>query len=138
MKEPNTPFLRLVLQAVRYGAAAFLVFLADYLTLWLLTSCCPGVHYLLAAVAAFIIGLAVNYIIGVTFVFRRSEERSRTLELGGFVLISLVALGVNELVLWCATDLLGVPLMFSKLFSGALTFLWNFFARRLFLYPESR
>lgn len=135
--EKNTPALpKLIFQAVRYGAAAISGFLADYLLLWLLSTQCPQIHYLISAALAFVAGLAVNYIVGVTFVFKRDPSRSRTLELGVFLLISLVALGINELVLWGAAELFAAHVMLSKIFAGALTFLWNFFARRLILYPE--
>lgn len=137
-KAQRSSLFQLVFQAVRYGAAAFLGFLADYAALWLLTTFCPAVHYLISAVIAFVLGLAVNYIIGVTFVFHRTKVHSRAAELSGFLIISLVALGINELALWCGTELLRFPLMLSKVFTGALTFLWNFFARRFILYPESK
>ena len=60
----------LVRQALRYGLAAFAGFAVDYLTLWLL-SAVAGTHYLVATPFAFVLGLVVNYLIGILCVFKR-------------------------------------------------------------------
>ena len=126
----------LLRQALRYGVAAALGFAADYGTLILLKEGL-GLHYLLAAAIAFAIGIAVNYLVGVLFVFRRGEL-PRALELTGFLLISLAALGLTELLLYALTELFGLHYLLSRLLAGAATYLFNFLMRRYALYRTPR
>ena len=123
---------RLLTQALRYGAAAFLGFAADYLTLLLLKESCD-LHYLFAVPVAFVVGVAVNYLVGVLFVFRRGNWSMR-MELSLFVIISLLALAVTELSMFLLTDLLRVDYRVSRVLSGVVTYLFNFFSRRMILY----
>ncbi|MDO4572462.1 MAG: GtrA family protein [Clostridia bacterium] len=125
---------KLLAQALRYGLAAALGFLADYGLLALLTEAL-GWHYLLAVPLAFIAGIAVNYLVGVAFVFRRGRL-SRAAELTGFLFISLAALGLTELTMYLFTGLLGLHPLVSRLLSGALTYLFNFLSRRFLLYGK--
>ena len=123
---------RLLTQALRYGAAAFLGFAADYLTLLLLKETFD-LHYLFAVPVAFVVGVAVNYLVGVLFVFRRGNWSMR-MELSLFVVISLLALAVTELSMYLLTDLLRVDYRVSRVLSGVITYLFNFFSRRMILY----
>ncbi len=125
---------RLPLQALRYGAAAFGGFAADYCALLMLKEW-AGLHYLAAVPIAFLVGLAVNYLIGIWFVFRRGRFQLKH-ELALFLLISLLALAVTEGSMYLFTDLLRVDYRISRVFSGVLTYLFNFFSRRTFLYRQ--
>lgn len=127
---------RLVSQAMRYGLAAFGGFAADYATLLALKEWAQ-LHYLLAVPLAFVVGLAVNYLIGRWIVFQRAEMKLRR-ELLLFAAISLLALAVTEGSMYCFTDWLGVDYRISRVLSGVITYLFNFFARRYLLYSETR
>jgi len=127
---------RLFVQALRYGAAAFLGFAADYLTLLLLKEIF-GLHYLAAVPIAFIVGVAVNYLVGVLFVFRRGRWSMR-LELSLFLMISLSALAVTEASMYLLTDLLQIDYRISRIAAGAVTYLYNFFSRRWLLYRDGK
>jgi len=139
-KEPAVPALRddkrLPAQALRYGLAAFGGFAADYAALLALKEW-AGLHYLVAVPLAFLAGVAVNYLIGVWFVFRRGRlPLGRELTL--FVAISLFALAVTEGSMYLFTDLLRVDYRISRVISGAVTYLFNSFSRRLLLYRTPR
>jgi putative flippase GtrA len=123
---------RLPVQALRYAFAAFGGFAADYGMLLLLKEWL-GLHYLVAVPIAFVVGLAVNYFIGIWFVFRRGTLPIRH-ELALFLLISLLALAVTEGTMYALTDLLRVDYRISRVVSGAITYLFNFFMRRTVLY----
>ena len=123
---------RLPLQAIRYGAAAFGGFAADYGTLLLLKEL-AGLHYLIAVPLAFLVGLAVNYLIGIWIVFQRGKLSLRK-ELILFAVISLLALAVTEGSMYALTDLLRLDYRISRIVSGAITYLFNFFMRRTVLY----
>lgn len=127
---------RLLLQALRYGVAAFTGFAADYLVLLLLKEIFR-MHYLAAVPIAFIVGIAVNYLVGVLFVFRRGN-RSMRLELSMFLIISLSALAVTEFNMYLLTDLFHVDYRISRILTGVVTYLYNFFTRRIILYRNHR
>ena len=123
---------RLPVQALRYAVAAFGGFVADYGTLLLLKEWI-GLHYLVAVPIAFVVGLAVNYCIGIFFVFQRGTLLLRH-ELALFLLISLLALALTEGTMYVLTGLLRVDYRISRIVSGAITYLFNFFMRRSVLY----
>lgn len=122
----------LPVQAIKYAAAAFGGFVADYAVLLLLKEW-AGLHYLLAVPIAFLAGIAVNYLIGVWFVFQRGNL-SRGKELLLFLTISLLALAVTEGSMYLFTDLLRIDYRISRLISGVVTYLFNFFSRRFLIY----
>ena len=127
---------RLVTQALRYGLAAFLGFVADYGTLLFLKETL-GLHYLAAVPIAFVVGIAANYLVGVLFVFRRGNWSMR-MELALFLGISLLALAVTELSMYCFTGLMNVDYRISRVLTGVVTYLFNFFARRWILYRHHK
>jgi len=127
---------RLIFQALRYGVAAFGGFAADYGALILLKEW-AGLHYLIAVPIAFVIGLAVNYLIGRWIVFQRSEKRLGQ-ELILFVFISLVALAITEGCMFLFTDLIRLDYRLSRLISGVVTYLFNFLMRRWVLYATPK
>jgi putative flippase GtrA len=126
----------LILQGLRYGAAAFGGFAADYCTLLMLKEWF-GLHYLAAVPLAFLVGLAVNYLIGIWFVFPRGRFPLRR-EIALFLCISLLALAVTEGSMYLFTGILRVDYRISRVISGVLTYLFNFFSRRLILYRQPR
>ena len=126
----------LPLQAIKYGATAFGGFVADYAVLLLLKEW-VGLHYLIAVPIAFLAGIAVNYLIGVWFVFRRGNLTLGK-ELLLFITISLLALAVTEGSMYLLTDLLRIDYRISRLISGVITYLFNFFSRRWILYRSQK
>ena len=127
---------RLPIQALRYAIAAFGGFAADYCTLLALKEWL-GIHYLVAVPIAFVVGLAVNYLIGRWIVFQRSEKKLGQ-ELILFVFISLVALAITEGCMFLFTDLIKVDYRVSRLIAGVVTYLFNFLMRRWVLYATPK
>lgn len=124
------------IQLFRYllvGGAAFGV---DFGLLWMLTGC--GLHYLPAAACSFAAGLTVNYLLSVAWVFRDRVLRSRTAEFAGFAAIGVAGLGLNEAILWGATEVAGLHYLISKIIAAAVVFLWNFAARKYLLFHEKK
>ncbi len=126
---------RLIPQAIRYGAAAFSGFAADYLMLLLLKEALH-LHYLVAVPIAFVVGVAVNYLVGVFFVFTQSKLK-RGVEIALFLGVSLAALAVTEGCMFLLTDALFVDYRVSRVLAGAATYVFNFLMRRWVLYGKS-
>ena len=120
-------------QFLRYVFVGGTAFIFDFGILYGLKTY-GGVNYLLAATVSFVIGLAVNYVLSVTWVFSRHTMRSRWLEFWVFAAAGVVGLGFNDLFMWLFTSVAGLYYLVSKVGATALVFLWNFFARNLSLF----
>jgi putative flippase GtrA len=95
-----------------------------------------GLHYLASAALSFCVGTSVSYTLSILWVFRTRRFSSRLLEYVLFVGVGAVGLGLNEVLLWLLTDPLGLFYMASKVVAAALIFFWNFWARKLILFPH--
>ena len=124
------------IQLFRYifvGGAAFAV---DFSALYILTDAF-GIHYLLSAAIAFLLGLTANYILCNVWVFSSRVVANKWVEFGIFSLIGVIGLGMNELIIWAFTEHVHFHYMASKVVSAATVFLWNFFARKYILYNKN-
>lgn len=137
-----TAFLRALLlertssglvQFFRYGLVGGVAFICDFSTLRVATHYL-GVHYLISAAGGFFVGLLVNYLLSVRWVFDKSKISSRSVQFGVFALVGVVGLLVNELVMWSLTDGVGLNYMVSKLAATVLVYLWNFSARKVLIF----
>ncbi len=128
----------ILIQFFRYGIVGGIAFVVDFGILWALTEF-AGLHYLLSATAGFVAGLIVNYLISVRWVFtasaaqRAKSAKLRRIEFICYAIIGVIGLGLNSLILWLSTDILGIYYLGSKLISTALVFIWNFLARRVLM-----
>lgn len=125
----------LAIQLMRYAVVGGVAFVVDYGSLWLLTEL-AGLHHLVSAAIAFVLGLTCNYLISTAWVFGESKVKNRWLEFSAFALIGIVGLGLNELIIYLCTDICSLHYMLSKIISTALVFFWNFFARRFLLFKS--
>lgn len=116
------------IQFFRYIIVGGLAFGIDYVTLFVLTEF-VHIYYLLSAAISFGLGLTVNYILSMRWVFQ-SEQKNTISEFVIFGLIGVVGLGMNQFVIWFLTERIRIYYMISKLFSTAIVLLWNFLARR--------
>jgi len=129
------PTTNLWLQLIRYGFVGGVAFLADYGALYLLTDACH-LHYLWSAAMAFVIGLTVNYLLSISWVFCKERVTRPWVEFLVFAGIGVVGMGLNEGIIYVCTDMLTIHYMVSKLVSTAIVFFWNFFARKLILFHK--
>ena len=121
------------IQLFRYlfvGGAAFIV---DIGSLYVFTDFF-GIYYLISAAIAFLIGLIMNYILSISWVFNNRTFNSRTLKFGVFTFIGIIGLALNELFLWVFTAKLGLYYLISKIIVAVIILSWNFFARKFILF----
>jgi len=121
------------IQMFRYlfvGGAAFIV---DFLSLFVLTDFF-GIYYLISAAIAFILGLIVNYMLSISWVFNKRKLNKRHIEFGVFALIGIVGLGLNEVFIWFFTQDLQIYYLMSKILAAVIILFWNFFARKFILF----
>lgn len=121
------------IQFFRYTLVGGVAFAIDLGLLFLLTEY-VHLHYLLSATFSFLIGLFVNYVLSTRWIFRNSKIKNRRTEFILFSLIGVIGLGLNTILLFLFTDLIGLYYMFSKLITAILVYVWNFLGRRYFLF----
>ena len=124
----------------RFAIVGTSTFLVDYALLMVLSQLL-GMDPVLAGAISFTVSLVLNYILSMKFVFTRRQDISRRRQFGLFVVLSLVALILNEIIIWIG--LLRIPntpinLSIVKLIATMMVTLWNFFSRRRWLDAEGR
>ncbi len=129
-------FAGLLRQFLRYGAAGALAFGIDLATLYLLLDY-ARLHYLLAAAAAYALGIAFNYLLAIRWVFDFRRLAHWTHEFALYALVGVLGLGLNLLVIGLLVDQAGMPVLAAKLAAGALIVLFNFGARKLLLFTNT-
>ena len=123
----------LFIQFFRYTLVGGLAFVVDLVLLFVLTEYAHW-HYLVSATLSFLVGLLVNYILSTQWIFRSSKIKNKKIEFILFGLIGVIGLGLNNVLLYFFTDLIGLYYMLSKLITAVLVYAWNFLGRRYFLF----
>lgn len=121
------------IQFFRYTLVGGLAFVVDLGLLFLLTEY-AHLYYLVSATLSFLMGLLVNYILSTQWIFRSSKIKNKKIEFILFGLIGVIGLGLNIVLLYFFTDLIGLYYILSKLITAILVYAWNFLGRRYFLF----
>lgn len=121
------------IQLFRYAFVGGFAFIIDFGSLFIFTEFF-GIHYLISAPIAFILGLITNYILSIVWVFKKRKFRKKSFEFGIFGLIGIVGVGFNELFIWFFTEYVHLYYLTSKIISTGFVFLWNFFVRKSVLF----
>ena len=122
-----------LIQFFRYTFVGGIAFVVDFATLYSLTEFVK-IFYLVSASIAFLLGLAVNYLLSTKWVFHNRIIENKWKEFIIFALIGILGLAANNLFIWFFTEIIQVYYLISKIFSTFLVYLWNFFARKLILF----
>ena len=124
-------------EVLAYGIASGLALICDVGILVSLVQFL-GWHYLLASAVSFTVGACVAYLLSVRFAFAYRRISNPTIELASFVAIGAVGLGLNAGVIYVAVEWGAQHYLVGKAMAGMLTFVFNYTARRLFLFTPSR
>ncbi len=129
-KEPTD---NVAIQFFRYTFVGGASFLVDFSALFMLKEY-GKINYLIAAAIGFVFGVAVNYWLSNVWVFKQRALKNKWFEFLIFSLIGMVGLGLNEMMMYILTALLGWYYLVSKIAATVLIYLWNFSARKFILY----
>lgn len=122
------------IQAFRYLISGGTAFVVDTGLLTLLTELFGREHLLLWTAIAFCVGLLITYLFSILWVFDNRSLKSRTAEVGIFVAIGVIGLGLTELLMWAFAQKAGLHYLLSKIITTVLVFVWNFAAKKLILF----
>ena len=92
-----------------------------------------ALHYLVANFIAISFAIMVNYFISQKWVFepgRHSKAREFTLFIG----VSLVALLLNQLLMWGLVDAVELNMKFSKIIAIGLVAIYNYLAKKFLVF----
>jgi len=90
-----------------------------------------NLYYIISNILSFILGLIVNYVLSKKFVFQEETTISKSKEFLIYAIIGVIGLGIDTLLVWLFTDIIGLYYMISKLISTMIVFIWNFGARKV-------
>lgn len=88
---------------------------------------------MVSSLISFSVSVIFNYIASVLWVFDVDKEKSKVRNFIYFIGLSIVGLGINELIMWGGVDKLHIYYMLVKLFATAVVMVFNFITRKMFL-----
>lgn len=99
---------KLIEQMLKFGVVGFVCFFIDYLigiiVLNIILHTAGEQFFELASMTGsalgFTISVIVNYILSFKFVFERKEDMNRKAEFVIFIILSIIGLGLNQLIIW--------------------------------------
>ncbi|WP_454933279.1 GtrA family protein [Actinomyces oris] len=92
-----------------------------------------GVPHLIASATSFSASVVLNYILSRRYVFEAQENVSVLKEFTLYVLLNVVALGLNTLILYVCADLVGMSPFLGKILATAIVLIYNFISRKALL-----
>ncbi len=135
----------LINQILKFGVVGIICFFIDF-AIYTISCNVLGVPYLIAGFLGFTISVIVNYILSMKYVFVRRDDMSRTKEFVIFVVLSVIGLGINEVVLYICVDMIymkwawlngWLPVSLAnvgaKIVATGIVMIWNFISRKIFL-----
>lgn len=141
---------KLIEQILKFGVVGVICFLIDFVisttSFHILNSIMTSAAAtLISGFLGFVISAVINYILSMKFVFARKEDMNRGKEFVIFMVLSVIGLGINEVILLIFSAIRGrsqfltaicsATLWFagSKIFATAVVMVYNFVTRKIFL-----
>lgn len=121
---------KLINQILKFGVVGGIAFVIDYGILFLLAKVI-GLNELISAAISFVISLIFNYFASTKWVFDAKKQTPKEVII--FVLLSVVGLGINELLIYFGTTKMHIDVMIVKLFATAVVMVYNFITRKLII-----
>lgn len=132
-EEKRRKLLSLFWEFFRYAVVGGIAFLADYGTLFLFQ------ELFISTAAGFIVGLIVNYVLSLTFVFRRKDNCGSGKSVAAFLIftvVGVIGLGLTELIMYLGTELLHISYLIVKIAAAAIVLVWNYVGRKVLIFDR--
>lgn len=121
----------LLLQFCRYVVVGGIAFVADF-TVFNGVLSLQG-HYILATAVGFLVGVAVNYILCVYWVWRGTQARTKK-DLAIFTLIGIGGLLLTAILMVMLVEFFAFDARISKIVVAIIVLFWNFGLRKVFVF----
>ena len=119
-------------QIIKFGFVGGTAFIIDAGVLFILTEFF-NIHYLISGAISFTASVIYNYILSVRWVFDARTDVNKAQELTVFIGLSVIGLGLNQVLMWIFVDKLNIYYMLSKIIATAIVMVYNFITRKLFI-----
>lgn len=123
---------KLLKQIVRFGFVGGTAFVIDVGILMILSKYI-GVNYMIANVISFTISVIYNYILSMILVFDVKEDISKKKGLIAFIILSIIGLGINEIIMKICVSIWMIPILVSKIIATTIVMVYNFISRKILL-----
>lgn len=123
---------RLIKQVFGFGMIGGLCFLIDYFLMIGLTEI-GHMNYLLSSGISFVMSVIVNYLLSMRFIFESKDNMNKVTEFVIFIVLSVIGLGINEVLMWFIVEKWGLHYMVTKIVVTAIVMIYNFITRKLIL-----
>lgn len=138
---------------IRYcvvGGTAFLFETGTHLLLWafILKTETP-LNTFIATAVGFVVGLIVNYVLSILWVFTTKTQQKQGKTLKAFLIftvVGLVGFGLKELLMYLGAVISGVPLASfgdkpipyyaTHIISAGIVLIWNYIGRKIFVFKK--
>ena len=144
---------KLINQILKFGVVGIICFFIDFIITMAISSVLRSAlamgtseAALIGAFFGFVISVIVNYLMSMKYVFKRREDMDRRREFIVFVILSVIGLGINELIILFCIDivysnwawlhnLVGATLATAgaKIVATGVVMVYNFITRKIFL-----
>ena len=132
LKNFKDPHLRLLVkQFLRFLIVGGISFIVDFGLYTLLYR--YGTPYIAASITSFIISVIVNYWLSRQYVFEIQPDVSILVEFILYLILNIVALGLNTLILFISVHHFSFNPLVGKLIATAIVLIFNFITRKLLL-----
>lgn len=123
---------KLMIQLMRFAVVGGSAFLIDYGVMIFLTELFE-VDYLISCGISFTVSVIYNYILSVKWVFDVGDGRDKRQEFVLFLFMSIIGLGLNQLLMWLLVEKMEIYYMMAKIMVTVVVMVYNFITRKLFL-----
>ena len=141
-------------QIMKFGVVGAVCFGIDYIigysVMKIIVKLGGGTLFELASMAGsalgFTVSVIINYILSFKFVFERKEDLDRRKEFVAFIILSVIGLGLNQLIIWICVgpvygniaflrNILNYDLAYTgaKVIATAIAMVYNFVTSKIFL-----
>ena len=81
----------------------------------------------------------VNYVLSLTFVFRRKDNCGSGKSVAAFLIftvVGVIGLGLTELIMYLGTELLHISYLIVKIAAAAIVLVWNYVGRKVLIFDR--
>lgn len=128
---------KLLTQILKFGIVGGIAFVIDYGLLVLFTE---GFHiyYFVSSLLSFSVSVIFNYIASIVWVFEVDNSKKKgTSTLIIFIALSVVGLGINQVVMWLGVEQFDISYLIIKFVATFIVMIYNFATRKLILERKS-
>ncbi len=144
---------KLMEQIMKFGVVGVVCFLIDFVITMVVSTLLrnmagmeTGTAALIGAFFGFTISVIINYLLSMKYVFTRKEDMNRRKEFVIFTILSLIGLGIHEVIIMVSIDVIYENWVWlnawlsptlatagAKIFATGIVMVYNFITRKKFL-----